>query len=248
MTWKYLSITVCLLMLPMKRISAASKALHSFAAIHSFIFFIFYFSYQLTFSLSFVQLLHHSFTTRKHKMQFITVLSIFFAAASASPLSFNISDYGLGPDLEDYEQELPAIFNLTDYQFGPADLQDVYEEELGGIFKRDDIFNRLQQAAGNNKLASGKSYYFLACQKFLEESETGTLEPGALWVRDQTRWDQSPHGCGHVALVMGTVNKKGSCIKCNQDKTFDGARYLDAVLYPNWKHQNKELRLSDRLV
>lgn len=132
-------------------------------------------------------------------MKFLSILALCCAAASATPLAVNTS--------------------LADHHHQQQGADEVHGVELR---KRDNVFQKAQEAAGTTTLRSGKSYYFMSCNPHAKEYGDA-LEPAYKWVRDQTRTDRTPKGCRHVGLVVGTVKKKGGCLSCaGGDKTFEG--------------------------
>lgn len=142
-------------------------------------------------------------------MKFLSILALCCAAASASPVAFNIS---LADD---------RLEHLTQ---GADEEMMLHGVELS---KRDNIFQQAQDAAGSTaRLRTGKSYYFMSCNPYqTEQGDMARLEPAYKWVRDQTRTKRTPHGCSHVGLVVGTVKKKGNCLSAmcaGSDKTFEG--------------------------
>lgn len=142
-----------------------------------------------------------------------------------------------GDELDIFD-DLVQSYNQT----GPFDDLDDYHgsNEVRDLAVRanDKNLEAAQRAAGSVKLRSGKSYYFLTCNKLTRRPTAldfkGQGGDARQWVAQSTVWEDSPYGCAHVGLVIGRVKRVGGtkpgCLTCTSpDKTFE-AKFFDVVI------------------
>ncbi|KAH7008941.1 heterokaryon incompatibility protein-domain-containing protein [Ilyonectria destructans] len=161
-------------------------------------------------------------------MKFLQLVTFCGLASSAIIRPFNL--------ISDTVAQDGKLGNLSAVDYIPSPSQPLprkLDADEGELSEGEKIqaFKAAKQAAGRRSLEVGKHYYFMNCYKagadYVPNTNAGKWAAGEYKKLIQQEKKKNIHGCTHVGLVLGRVDKvaKGSsgCTGwCETVRTFDG--------------------------